>query len=270
MTPARLRQALLTARLGNWTAATSVLPALLGLLLPVGFRLWAQGPDFALPLLAMLAATLLWQAAFALLRRRGIGLDGLVTGALFALLLPADAPLWQAMLGLSFGVVLAEQVFGGRGRNFVHPVVVGLAFLMFSFPDGSWRATPDIPLLAALPALALLLVSGQASWRVLLPAVVAFWLVVLGQGGAPKTLLANGGIVLALVFLLADPVTSAATNPGRWLHGALVGALAGLFAGGSEPFGAVVFAILLGSILAPLIDSGVIAVHTRRRRSGHG
>ena len=53
---------------------------------------------------------------------------------LFALIVPPTLPLWQAALGISFGVVIAKEIFGGTGRNFLNPALAGRAFLFFAYP----------------------------------------------------------------------------------------------------------------------------------------
>jgi release factor glutamine methyltransferase len=53
---------------------------------------------------------------------------------LFALILPPDIPLWQVALGISFGVVVGKEVFGGTGKNFLNPALTGRAFLYFAYP----------------------------------------------------------------------------------------------------------------------------------------
>jgi Na+-transporting NADH:ubiquinone oxidoreductase subunit B len=68
-----------------------------------------------------------------------------VTSILFALTLPPDIPLWQVALGISFGVVIGKEVFGGTGKNFLNPALVGRAFLFFAYPaqmsgDAVWTA----------------------------------------------------------------------------------------------------------------------------------
>jgi Na+-transporting NADH:ubiquinone oxidoreductase subunit B len=64
---------------------------------------------------------------------------------LYALILPATIPLWQVALGISFGVVIGKEVFGGTGKNFLNPALVGRAFLYFAYPaqisgDAVWIA----------------------------------------------------------------------------------------------------------------------------------
>ncbi|MFV0335125.1 MAG: NADH:ubiquinone reductase (Na(+)-transporting) subunit B, partial [Tropicimonas sp.] len=53
---------------------------------------------------------------------------------LYTLILPPDVPLWQVALGISFGVVIGKEVFGGTGKNFLNPALVGRAFLYFAYP----------------------------------------------------------------------------------------------------------------------------------------
>ncbi len=57
-----------------------------------------------------------------------------VTSILFALIVPPTLPLWRAALGISFGVVIAKEIFGGTGRNFLNPALAGRAFLFFAYP----------------------------------------------------------------------------------------------------------------------------------------
>lgn len=70
-------------------------------------------------------------------------LSCVVTGLLLALNLPVTAPLWQAAFGSVVAIVVAKQMFGGLGQNFVNPALVGRIVLMGSFPDAmnNW-ATP--------------------------------------------------------------------------------------------------------------------------------
>jgi Na+-transporting NADH:ubiquinone oxidoreductase subunit B len=88
-----------------------------------------------------------WEVLFAAIRRHPVNEGFLVTGLLFPLILPPTTPLWQAALGISFGVVVAKEVFGGTGMNFVNPALAARAFLFFAYPaeitgDAVWIATP--------------------------------------------------------------------------------------------------------------------------------
>lgn len=75
-----------------------------------------------------------WEVLFASIRKHEINEGFFVTSVLFALTLPATIPLWQAALGITFGVVIAKEIFGGTGRNFLNPALSGRAFLYFAYP----------------------------------------------------------------------------------------------------------------------------------------
>lgn len=75
-----------------------------------------------------------WETLFASIRKHQLTEGLLVTGILFPLTLPPTIPLWQVALGISFGVVIGKEVFGGSGRNFLNPALTGRAFLYFSYP----------------------------------------------------------------------------------------------------------------------------------------
>lgn len=76
----------------------------------------------------------LWEILFATLRRKEINEGHLVTSMLFTLTLPPDMPLWMVALGISFGVVIGKEIFGGTGKNFLNPALTGRAFLFFAYP----------------------------------------------------------------------------------------------------------------------------------------
>ncbi|MCH2163896.1 MAG: NADH:ubiquinone reductase (Na(+)-transporting) subunit B [Marinovum sp.] len=87
----------------------------------------------------------LWEVLFATVRRHEVNEGFLVTSMLYALIMPATTPLWQVALGISFGVVIGKEVFGGTGKNFLNPALTGRAFLYFAYPaqmsgDSIWVA----------------------------------------------------------------------------------------------------------------------------------
>ncbi|NRN28830.1 NADH:ubiquinone reductase (Na(+)-transporting) subunit B [Photorhabdus heterorhabditis] len=75
-----------------------------------------------------------WEVLFAIIRKHEINEGFFVTSILFALIVPPTIPLWQAALGITFGIVIAKEVFGGTGRNFLNPALAGRAFLFFAYP----------------------------------------------------------------------------------------------------------------------------------------
>lgn len=86
-----------------------------------------------------------WEVLFASIRRHEINEGFFVTSILFALIVPPSIPLWQVAMGISFGVVIGKEVFGGTGKNFLNPALAGRAFLFFAYPaqisgDAVWTA----------------------------------------------------------------------------------------------------------------------------------
>ncbi|MEP4034474.1 NADH:ubiquinone reductase (Na(+)-transporting) subunit B, partial [Roseibium polysiphoniae] len=76
----------------------------------------------------------IWEVLFATVRGHEVNEGFLVTSMLYALIMPPTAPLWQVALGISFGVVIGKEVFGGTGKNFLNPALTGRAFLYFAYP----------------------------------------------------------------------------------------------------------------------------------------
>ena len=81
-----------------------------------------------------MAAGGFWEVLFAGVRNHEVNEGFFVTSLLYAAILPATTPLWQVALGISFGVVIGKEVFGGTGKNFLNPALTGRAFLYFAYP----------------------------------------------------------------------------------------------------------------------------------------
>jgi len=253
----------------RWTVNRITLALVISLLPPAGVALFQNGPAWLLTLAVALVTIVSWQALFALVRRRPMALDGPLVALVIAIVIPPALPLWQVVLAASFGIVAGQEIFGGRGRSFLSPAVVALAFLMFSFPGLAFLQLGSVNAFAVVPGALFLMATGLISWRLVAAAAVAFALSALA-GGVGQVLpgLIAGGFVFGTVFFAADPVAAASTNAGRIVHGALYGALVVLLggAGGGNPLESVVFAALLASVLAPLIDQAAIRANLMRRR----
>lgn len=104
------------------------------------------GGLFFLPVyIVCMAVGGIWETIFSVVRGHEINEGFLVTGLLFPLTLPPTIPLWQVALGISFGVVIGKEIFGGTGRNFLNPALTARAFLYFAYPaqstgEGIWNA----------------------------------------------------------------------------------------------------------------------------------
>ena len=104
------------------------------------------GAVFFLPIyIVTFLVGIAWEILFAMKRGHEVNEGFFVTSILFALTCPPDMPLWQVALGISFGVVIGKEVFGGTGKNFLNPALTGRAFLYFAYPaqmsgDAVWTA----------------------------------------------------------------------------------------------------------------------------------
>lgn len=137
-------------------------------------------------------------------------------------------------------------------------------------------STCETSVIAILLGAILLLVTGIASWRIMLSVVI---------GGGLMGLLFNaiganeymqlpfyyhylmGGFAFGCVFMATDPVTAAQTNTGKWIYGFLIGAFAVLLRvlNPAYPEG-MMLAILLMNCFAPLIDHCVVARNIKKRQ----
>lgn len=113
-------------------------------------HLW-EGAKMVLPIvLVSYAVGGFWEVLFAIVRKHEISEGFLLTGLLFPLTLPPTIPLWQVAVGVSFGVVIGKEIFGGVGFNVLNPALTARCFLYFAYPgqisgDAVWaRMPPDV------------------------------------------------------------------------------------------------------------------------------
>ena len=105
-----------------------------------------HGAVFYVPILIVTyLGGFIWEGLFAWKRGHEVNEGFFVTGILFTLILPPAIPLWMVFLGISFGVIVGKEVFGGTGKNFLNPALTGRAFLFFAYPayltgDSIWTA----------------------------------------------------------------------------------------------------------------------------------
>jgi Na+-transporting NADH:ubiquinone oxidoreductase subunit B len=121
---------------------------------------------YFLPIYAVtMAAGGFWEVLFSGIRNHEINEGFFVTSLLYALILPATIPLWQVAIGISFGVVIGKEVFGGTGKNVLNPALTGRAFLYFAYPaqisgDAVWTAVDGFSGATALGITAIEGISG--------------------------------------------------------------------------------------------------------------
>ncbi len=258
----------------SWTPAGITLIQLIALVPPVAVTVLERGAGQLAVLIAALIVSLGWELAFALLRGRAPSWHGASVALIFAVMAPADAALWQLRAGGELRAALwpsltcrrlGLQAFLQQRRRW--------NFFVFFVPPLQLSWAGQGLGLTVIPGALVLLVGGLVSWRVLLTAGLVVILPGLWDGGLSGSWQTCAGIAFGLVFLVGDPVVTASTNPGRWAYGILAGGLIVLFDTISGPGvspTAIVFAALLASIFAPLIDYLVVEWNVRHRRVKNG
>jgi Na+-transporting NADH:ubiquinone oxidoreductase subunit B len=183
-----------------WQAGLfSALGGQLGLESTGSLSMFLYGACFYLPIyITVFAVGGFWEVLFASVRKHEVNEGFFVTSILFALTLPATIPLWQAALGISFGIVIGKEVFGGTGRNFLNPALSGRAFLYFAYPaqmsgDAIWTAVDGFSGATMLGQAA----AGSIDYTNTALWLDAFWGNVQGSVGEVSTaMLALGGLFI--------------------------------------------------------------------------
>ena len=219
--------------------------------------------------------------------------SAVVTGLLLALNLPHTLPVWQAVLGSIFAIVVVKMLFGGLGQNFMNPALGGRVFLIISFAatmtnfefDGVAGATPlallkngetvntldmligrcggtigETSALCILLGAIILILLGVID--LLIPGVYivsfsAFILLFGGHGFDTTYLVAHlcgGGLMLGAFFMATDYVTSPITPAGKGVFGICLGVLTGVFRIFGNSAEGVSYAIIFSNLLVPLIE----------------
>ncbi len=220
-------------------------------------------------------------------------LSAVVTGMLLAFNLPPEIPLWVAVIGCFFAIVIVKQLFGGIGQNFANPAISARIMLFISFPvymttwtqpfayrlsgvDGVAGATPlraineantldlflgNVPgCIGEVSAVALLIGGVYLAVRGVihpLPPLAFIGTVFVFSwilGDNPVNHILAGGLMLGAIFMATDYATTPATLWGKLVFAVGCGIVTTLIrVFGSYPEG-VSFSILLMNLLTPLID----------------
>lgn len=221
-------------------------------------------------------------------------LSAVVTGLLLGLNLPANLPIWQAVVGSVFAIIVVKCLFGGLGCNFVNPAITARVFMLISFGSMTKQAFPasvdavsgatplaqmaegeavslsdlffgrvggaigEVCALALLLGGAYLLLRRVITWHI--PAAMigsAYLFTLLWNGMDPVGALAailSGGLLLGAFFMATDYVTSPTTGWGKILFGVGVGFLTVLIRQMGSYPEGVSFGILLMNLLTPYLD----------------
>jgi Na+-transporting NADH:ubiquinone oxidoreductase subunit B/electron transport complex protein RnfD len=220
------------------------------------------------------------ETLFAVIRKRPVGGGGLVFAVLFVLVVPPGIPLWMVAAGSAFGILFGKEVFGGAGHHIFCPVLVGKAFLVFSYPrvvkgshfgsmlefgePNAWMICVGLTLLGAVA----MIVARRSNWHIF-AAIIGTG---LGLGwlmralermpfDSPFHMTAADGFLFGACFLACNPACSPRTRTGKWLYGIIIALAAVLIRCYSTQTEAMMSAILLGNVAAPALD----ALTTRER-----
>lgn len=279
-----------------WDVFLALMPATL-------FGVWNFGYKAAVLIVACIATSVLteyiWQKAMKLPLTVSDG-SAAVTGLLLALNLSSTFPVWMAMIGSVFAIIIVKQLFGGLGQNFMNPALGARCFLMVSFAgkmtsftyDGVTGATPlalikngdnstnlldmflgtiggtigETSTLALLIGAAYLLIRKVITWKipVCYIATFAIFALIFGGHGFDMTYLAKelcgGGLMLGAFFMATDYVTSPITAKGQIVFGILLGILTGVFRIYGASAEGVSYAIIICNLLVPLIERVTLPV----------
>ena len=220
-------------------------------------------------------------------------LSAVVTGILIAFNVPYGLPIWQLMVADIAAIIVAKQLFGGIGCNFMNPALVGRIVLMFSFAanmttytypangvDVLSSATPLVVMnqlqLSDLPTLLFgnyggvigetcaitLLIGGvylcvRKVIKPIIPLVGFASLTIFTWafgGDMPLLAIFSGGAMLGYIFMATDYVTSPYTNKGKVIYAIFIGFINALIRVFGNYAEGMTFAILLGNILVPYIN----------------
>jgi len=167
-----------------------------------------HGLMYFLPIyIVTLVAGGIFEVIFATVRGHEVNEGFLVTSMLYTLIMPASAPLWQVALGIIFGVVIGKEVFGGTGKNFHNPALVGRAFLYFAYPANMSGDTVWTPVDGFSGATALS-VSASEGYQALATEGLTWWNAFLGQMqgsfGETSTLACMIGLAFLLLTRIAN------------------------------------------------------------------
>ncbi len=167
----------------------------------------AYGAIYFIPIyLVTFFVGIAWEMIFAVVRQHEISEGAFVTTVLFALSCPPDAPLWQVALGISVGLVIGKEIFGGTGKNFLNPALTGRAFLYFAYP-ASWSGDMSWVAVDGYTAATMLGISAQDGYANMPDAFTwsnAFFGLVPGSIGETSTV----AILIGLAILLFTKIAS--------------------------------------------------------------
>lgn len=256
--------------------STIMRDVLVALLLPAVAGVYFNGIEGLYLIAATIASAVVSELVFSKIMRRPhtLGdLSAVVTGLVTALVLPIATPLWVAGISSLFAIIVVKCLFGGLGQNFMNPAVTGKIFVAtaygrlmttvpFSSDDAMTRLLGqaggnlgEASVAAIIIGGIFLIVRGVIRARIPVTIIVISLLYSAIVLGDVTVLGLNGSVYLAAFFLATDYASSATTNEGKLVFAAVVGLLGSLFIGKSGNAEGIYYAVILGNIFAPFIDT---------------
>ena len=168
-----------------------------------------HGLLYFLPVIAVaLAVGAFWETLFATVRKKPLDEGLLAIAWLFALMLPATVPMVQVALGMSFGIVFGKLIYGGSGRYLLSPALLGVAFLVFSYPillysEGAW-----VPLANYDQPTVLELLTDEGGLGVVAAVDYSYWQLFLGDKPGAVGVVSTLGALIGGLFLVLTGVVS--------------------------------------------------------------
>ncbi len=148
-----------TTRQGNHTGAF-MRQVIYATLPGLAMLTWLFGIGTLINAVFAVIVALVCEAAFLKARGRAVRFylsdySAVVTALLLALSLPPTSPWWLTLIGVSFAIIIAKQLYGGLGMNPFNPAMVGYVLLLISFPVEMtrWIAPHEAPSLGESLAL---------------------------------------------------------------------------------------------------------------------
>ena len=278
------------------TTSRIMLYVMISLLPAAGFGVYNFGLHALVVIIVTIASTVLTEYIYEKCMKKKItvgDLSAVVTGLLLAMNLPPMAPLWMAVLGGIFAILVVKMLFGGLGQNFMNPALGARCFLMISFTslmtnfncDTYTGATPlaalkagervdvmdmiigrtagtigETSMVALIIGACILILLGVIDLKVPGSYIVTFviFIAIFGGHGFDSQYisanLAGGGLMLGAFFMATDYVTRPITKKGQYLYGIFLGIMTGIFRVFGPSAEGVSYAIILGNLLVPLIE----------------
>jgi len=181
---------------------------------------FAHGALYFLPIfIVALLVGAFWESLFAVMRRKRLDEGLLYIAWFYALMMPATAELWQVAHGMAVGIVIGKLIYGGSGRYLVNPALLGIGFLVFSYPDLMFGKGAWVPVANYDEPTVLELITEEGGLRVVAAVDYHYGQLFLGDRPGAFGVVSVFGAVIGALFLVWTGMAS-------WR--VIVGALAGL------------------------------------------